>query len=186
MTSHYDLKMPRTAAPWVRDADGLAALYPGELVTVTARSPLKHRQAVESVAKFFRREFHYDFVQYRAVDEEPNCTAYLWRARGWLGESNTVVGGCCFRWVKWRDAPDGWSLSWIWLHPYERRRGRLTEAWPYFRAKFGDFHIERPVSSAMQGFLKKINQQAPINSDEVEKECDERTTAARWSAGRVP
>ena len=48
-----------------------------------------------------------------------------------------------------------WGLAWVWFHPYERRRRHLSRAWPYFRARFGDFEVERPLSLAMAAFLRK-------------------------------
>ena len=68
-------------------------------------------------------------------------------------------GACCFRWREWADAPAGWSLDWVWLHPYFRRRQHLTKAWRQFEQEYGCFHLAKPVSLLMQAFLRKIRSQ---------------------------
>jgi hypothetical protein len=125
--------------------------------SVTTTSPIRYRRAVWRLATYFRREFGYDFVQYGHEGHEDDATA---RAFLWFGR-NVVIGACCFRWREWTDAPAGWAMQWIWLHPYSRSCGYLTRAWPYFRARFGDFHVERPLSRAMAGFLESVGTQTP-------------------------
>ena len=115
---------------------------------------------VEKLARYFRREFDYDCVQYSAVESttrNKTTEAFLWSVTGLsaTGYIQVAIGACCFRWRKWKDAPPGWALQWIWLHPYERNQGRLTRAWPYFRERFGDFHVEPPLSPAMRAFVAK-------------------------------
>jgi hypothetical protein len=46
-----------------------------------------------------------------------------------------------------------WALQWIWFHPYERRKGHLRNAWPYFLDRFGTFQVEPPLSPAMDKLL---------------------------------
>ena len=108
---------------------------------------------VERLAQYFRREFRYDFVQWSATNDEPSARAFVWVVDHW--PHPVGFGACCFRWREWTDAPHGWALQWIWLHPYERGKGHLTRVWPYFRETFGDFHVERPLSSAMRAFLER-------------------------------
>lgn len=130
---------------------------PLELLTVTIRSPLSHRRAVWRLARYFRREFRFDFEQYgyEGRDDDFDHRAYLWLADRYSHAS--VIGACCFRWRdEYKDLSPRWGLQWIWFHPYERRKGHLTEAWPYFRARFGDFCPEPPLSAAMRSFLFKM------------------------------
>ena len=68
-----------------------------------------------------------------------------------------VVGACCFREREWIDAK-AWALQWVWLHPYARRQGVLASAWPHFRRRYGDFHVEGPLSPAMKGFLARMGE----------------------------
>jgi hypothetical protein len=136
-------------------------LIRGAAIPVTSRSPQALGKAVYRLAQFFRREFRYDFVQYgyEGRDDDPEHVAFLWVHPEGLGSSDlfmvTAVGACCFRWRAWRDAPHGHALQWVWFHPYWRRRGLLSEAWPAFRERFGDFVTEPPLSDAMRSFLAK-------------------------------
>lgn len=145
------------------------------LVEVTANSPRLLREGVEVYAYYFRRELHYDFVQFSAdeTDKSWRCDnngKWGWQQNrfvAWLflpphdlyvdgiGNSKTV-GACCFRWREWIDAPHSWALQWIWLHPYFRRRGILSDAWSTFTEQFGKFHVEKPLSNAMYHFLLKV------------------------------
>lgn len=44
-------------------------------------------------------------------------------------------------------------MQWVWIHPYYRREGLLSAAWPMFKERFGCFLVERPFSAAMLGFF---------------------------------
>jgi hypothetical protein len=116
---------------------------------VTKDSPLRHRKVVEQLAYYFKREFHYDFVQYSATHDDDLAEAYLWRDHQWA--DSPIIGGCCFR-------PDGkgWRLCWVWFHPYCRRRGLLSARWSFFQERYGHFFCERPLSEAMESFLAQI------------------------------
>ena len=62
-----------------------------------------------------------------------------------------------FRWreVEDRSEPGCWGLDWVWVCPPGRRSGVLSRVWPMLRERFGDFHVEGPVSDAMQAFLTR-------------------------------
>lgn len=135
---------------------------------VTAASKPVLRRAVECMAYYFRREFGYTFVQYCAVepDDETKSRAFLWadplaRKDGKI----TVFGACCFRWREWEDAPPGYSLDFVWIHPSRRRQGTLAKAWPGLRRLFGDeFHIQDPISPEMLHFLLRQHHR-PLGRD---------------------
>ena len=126
-------------------------------IPVNWKSPKPRRLAVYRMAQFFRREFHYDFVQYGYEGNEsddPHHAAYLWIPPHCIADwSAHCIGACCFR-----KREDGcmW-LQWIWIHPFFRRRGLLSAAWPKFKAAHGDFGLETPLSDAMQAFAKSMN-----------------------------
>jgi hypothetical protein len=82
---------------------------------VTMESPKSHRRAVWKIAQFFRREFHYDFVQYGAngADHDPCCTAYRWGPPDCIFPSSQrwrvhCIGAACFS--KTRD-PYGFAVG---------------------------------------------------------------------------
>lgn len=154
LEGEYTIQLPRVPSTLQRAA--IDHETPGGLIEVSPRSPLRLRRCVETFARYFRREFRYDFVQYSALEPgAANERAYLWMSRN--AYPPFFFGAASFRWRAWKDAAPGFALQWVWLHPYERRRGYLTRAWPAFRAQFGDFHCERPLSPAMAAFLRKLD-----------------------------
>lgn len=127
---------------------------------VTCASPYTHRRAVFKLAQYFRREFHYDFVQYgyNGQEDDETHTAYLWPPDHWLGMSGMKVhciGAACFRERVTAKQETVQSLVWIWLHPFFRRRGFLNLAWSMWQRNHGDFCVEAPLSEAMFSFLKE-------------------------------
>lgn len=124
----------------------------GDAEFVACTSPTwKHREIYKR-AVAFRREFHYDFVQWDSPkgDSDPGVHGFLF-----ANDDKIIVGACAFR--RRREAEEQyWGLQWIWVAPKYRRIGVISKRWASFRKRFGDFYIEPPVSEAMQGFLDKI------------------------------
>ena len=126
----------------LRAQSGLAAL-------VTAKSPMALREAAENCCTFFLTEYGYQ-RQFDRLDADENYLAYLW---GELAQDRVAVyGACCFR-LRERRKQRAYALQWIWLHPYARRKGHLSAAWPYFQERFGAFEVEPPHSNDMKAFL---------------------------------
>lgn len=141
------------------------------LVEVRDNSPLRHKNAVEKIAVYFRRETKYSFVQYSA--EEPSggtyepyipTVAFLFTNPNLLhytksGKSKIqTVGACCFREKEYKDIPNPvWELDWIWLHPYKRNEGFLNQYWNVFLYRFKMFFPRFPISKSMERFLIKQN-----------------------------
>lgn len=125
------------------------------LRVVPYKAPKTVRDVVQRYATYFRREFRYDFVQYNATEQY-----VLKQTRPFLIEDNVYssgryIGAGRFEWMNWKDAPHGWCLMWIWIHPYYRNRGVLSGLWPTFEAWCPNFYIDTPISPPMDGFLKK-------------------------------
>ena len=101
-------------------------------------------------ARQLQLEQHYDFVPYTEVHKKTN--------HAWLRYDCGVLIGCVL-FVEWpasevQDAPV-WELAWVWFDPRHRRRRILTFVWPRFRALYGDFYVQGPLSDAMRAFLRK-------------------------------
>jgi hypothetical protein len=122
---------------------------------VTRQSPLKLRKQVEVFASYFRREFDYAIREFHARESDP-YTAYLFPDP----DVNVWIGACCFRPESYAYDVDADTLRWIWLHPYQRMKDVLTEAWPFFTAKHGDFFVEPPLSPGMLHFLLRHNRRS--------------------------
>ena len=119
---------------------------------VTTGSPAwKHREMyVRAFA--YKREMHYDFIQWGSPkgDNDPHANGILFAS-----EDGAIVGACSFRWREGDAHPPFWGLQWIWICPRHRRRGHLERYWPKLRVRFGAFVIEAPISDAMRAFAIK-------------------------------
>lgn len=120
------------------------------------KSPITHRKAVWKLARFFRREFGYDFTQYGygGKDDDVDHVAYLWCPLDCMlvGWRTHCIGATCFR---KREETGKMAMQWIWLHPFFRRQGLLSAAWPRFVKEHGEFDVEGPLSEAMEAFLRE-------------------------------
>lgn len=148
------------------EIDSCSTPFPKQsLIMVTKDSPISYKKAVENVGVYFIRELRYDFRLFTAAEyserhhhssakstSDANTRSFLWydSNEGTPGHWETF-GGCTFRLKR-----DTWFLTWIWLHPYMRRRGHLKKAWPFFRSMFGIFFPEEPISNDLVRFMQKI------------------------------
>lgn len=134
------------------DLKDIPERYRGEsLLKILPNSTLRLKAEVEKFAYYFRREGHYDFVQFEATDTGP-YTAYLFAS----DERRVWIGACCFRTRLYADVGIPIAvLQWIWLHPYFRGRGVLRRHWQTLHKEHGDFYVEPPLSHGMRGFLLK-------------------------------
>lgn len=140
--------------------------YKCGIIEVTRQSPIRHRRYVEKMARYFRVEFDFDHVQfcareYEALEEDPySAWPFVAESGNELPPGTAIFGACCFRRRDYSYHPSPWALQWIWLHPYFRNHDCLSQVWPMFRDKFGNFFVEGPYSKAMAAFLKKIKKKA--------------------------
>lgn len=119
---------------------------------VTWDSPEWKHTEMYNRALAFKRELHYDFVQWKSKNDREDYDVH-----GYLmtNAQGAIVGACAFRNRSEDPGRKKWGLQWIWICPIERRAGHLARRWKGFREQFGDFIVESPVSDAMQAFLQK-------------------------------
>jgi hypothetical protein len=168
--------------------------FSGDLIEVSSGSRVTYRNAVQAHATFFRREFHYDFIQYDAEEHDPNCRVFMWvEQRHYPAHA---VGSVCFRFRPYRTAEgtitSGWAMMWIWLHPYCRRQGLLKSLWPYLLHRFGSFYVEPPHSAPMRQWLATVGDPWGSNPtarqpglDPGGQECTPRTFATLEDQSRM-
>lgn len=126
-------------------------------------SPEWRHKEMYARALAFKRELHFDFVQWDCPDTDRKAQGFLL-----ADDASRIVGVCAFRYREYTDAPAGWALQFVWIAPPHRRSGVLAARWPTFRQRFGDFHIEGPVSQAMQAFARKMgDERLMFGSDEA-------------------
>lgn len=118
-------------------------IYPG--------CSMASRLAYESMAYYFQREFEYDYAAYHHAQKDDKkagnflfCTNDDW--------NDYAIGGLGVYWSKIFKC---YCLSWVWFHPYFRRKGHLTQFWPWLKEHYPGFRIDFPISLAMFAFLKK-------------------------------
>jgi hypothetical protein len=146
---------------------------PVALDVITPRSSKSGRMATYVLAMYFRREFQWDFVQYHHDNHgNERDRVFLWTQEP-LRHDKVAVGAICFRWRDYEDAPHGLALAWVWIHPYLRRKGILSAYWPFFREVYGNFYVERPISTAMADFLIKMGECRRCGTRRVCKQCRE-------------
>jgi hypothetical protein len=172
--SYYDLKFPHLRMaknPHEREAN-CAQAYNAPFMVVGPQSPLNWLKAVEEMAGYFKRELQFDFLTFTAHErlhpEFQRDRVLVFYKEAILEhkptpknpkdftKAYTFFGAIGVRWRQWENAPAVWSFPWVWLHPYERRQGHLTKAWPFLLKMFPNPAVEAPISPAMTGFLKKV------------------------------
>ena len=151
------------------------------LFEVSPLEPMRYRKAIEKIAYFFKRELGYDFPPYHTNHAygDRRDVVFMWVGVDHIGipilrrdgDTEWIDGGAIKKAVAYgacgflprtnHENEDSWELAWVWLHPYERKRGHLSNAWPYFLERFGLFSVGTPWSVGMQGFLRKHEYNMP-------------------------
>lgn len=130
-----------------------------ELIDVKVVSGEVFCEAVEQFARYFRREFSYDFLAYTAREHQKRGDGaihpYLFFDPRDVNDVIMRPIGACGFW--YAEEASCWVLGWIWLHPFARRSGHLSQAWGFFRQRYNSFAVQRPWSSAMTAFLRKVD-----------------------------
>jgi len=134
---------------------------------IVPASPADTRKALEEIARYFLREFHYDGIQYEADEHlfeyiEYKGFVFLESSYDTMTDKDDethsrILGGACFRNREYENGPQ-WVLDWVWLHPFARNQGILKKHWSKFKSIFGnDFHVEPPLSLVMENFIEKYH-----------------------------
>lgn len=122
------------------------------IVRITANSPMWLHEAIYERARAFKREMHFDFIQWTLTknrrDRDANAEGYLF-----ISPEGIIEGACSFRAETAENDNVHWSLDWVWVRPDMRRQHIMESHWPRFLATYGDFWIEHPISDAMMFFL---------------------------------
>ena len=143
------------------------SLPSGERMEVLPESSMRQKRYVEKLALYFKREMHFDFLQFKA-SETKNHSWYV-PYSAWLfykvahdrieedkKTPKRIYGACSFRWrYEHKNSQVYWELDWIWLHPYFRGQGYLKKHWGFLKQKFAPFYISQPLSPSMKRFLQK-------------------------------
>lgn len=128
-------------------------------IVIGPASPRGYRKAIHELAADFANSVHYS-TPYDADEAERDLA--LLRDRILLfaeprgPDKIRCFGAIGFRHGKKDDVPNvEWFMTWVWFHPKEQRKGRLTAAWPHIMKLYPVFVPVPPLSPGMQSFLKK-------------------------------
>jgi RimJ/RimL family protein N-acetyltransferase len=162
-------------------------LRQSRFVEIDLNSPLDLRLAAEDLARCFKREMKYDFPPYTAREAE-YATRDISQDRvlgfhcdidvGLRGYYH-LIGAVGVRRERPPNAPAHWCISWAWIHPFVRRQGILTAAWPHILQRFPEPEIDFPISPAMQAFLRKVGY--PVSRDSIAYVPEGGHTAHSWA-----
>jgi RimJ/RimL family protein N-acetyltransferase len=152
---HFDIVLPKRVPD--TPSERLQDHYKEGLILVNGNSRKPRKTQVLTFARYFKREFDYDFVQFSETEKGLDFEAWLFfQHHIHVMEWEKPVGACCFRKRQHEDGlKEHWALSWIWIHPYYRGKGILKEYFPFFRKRYGEFHPEPPLSRTMISFIEK-------------------------------
>lgn len=163
MEDRYLIQLPSGSVPWkyVENREFNRSHYiDGHYVyDLRSNDPLIMRTRLEKIAKFFKREFGYDFVQFGATDfiDSNKVRPFLF-AKPLYDEREVFFGGCCFRFREYKIGPPVWALQWVWIHPYMRHQNLWKTFSDFIISKnedLKDYFIEPPLSGSMKAFIKK-------------------------------
>ena len=155
MREKYKIDCPLISCPILK-YNRIELVNNDDVIEILPTDPFFCRKAIYKIALYFKREFKYDFVQY-SVEEDYRKSHHAFAFVKWNYDGKYLVyGAFCMRWRnKMKEIMDHWGLQWIWLHPFERCKGHLSEIWEGLNHHFPGFIVESPLSSGMLNFLEK-------------------------------
>ena len=126
----------------------------GPLFELTSQSPLAEAALlIVEECSMVDATLGNDILSFGADgDDDPKAHGFLFNDDSCVFGHGAIVGACE---REYTDHPPCWAMQWIWIAPKARRRGILSRRWDAFRARFGKFVIEPPLSDAMQAFAAK-------------------------------
>ena len=128
------------------------------LIAVETRSAKELREHVERFARYFLRELG-GSLQFEA-SESDSSRGYVPYKAFLVARESHYVGAACFRHRSDQDPAVPWLFTWLWIHPFSRRKGALSAVWSELNAQVGPFRLAPPVSIHMQAFLAKLAKRA--------------------------
>lgn len=126
-------------------------------VCVEYNSQKSLKNAAKILGYYFRRENQYDFAPYELEYHDKNLQLVLLMNEQYSFSYSYSVLGCLeFDYgQRYSNIPEGWMLSWAWLHPYIRSNGYLTAMYPHLLDRYKDFYFELPLSKTMFHVVQK-------------------------------
>jgi zinc-finger of acetyl-transferase ESCO len=143
--------------------DPRLAAFGGGDVRVDRDSPRWLNNLVYDRARALAQDEGYDFPPWTKDTPPEDDYRYRDDTHAWLliEEGSIPVGVTTFTWMKWQNIPPCWVMNIAWVANEWRRKGVMTRRWDGWRTAYGDFHLDRPLSVAMEAFARKIGHRGP-------------------------
>jgi hypothetical protein len=116
---------------------------------VTPKSPMRLCKIAEQVSRQFTRETGYDPI-YSATSPGP-AVVLLPTQRYLIGQARLIAGA-----IGIGDFDEGPGATWFYVHPYERGRGLVDDAWPFVTARWPGIQIVGPFTPAGEALRDRL------------------------------
>lgn len=119
---------------------------------VAPRSPIRLRRIAEQLGLQFTRETRFDSGIYSA--KAPSGSVLLLPSPRWqLAYARLVAGAVGM--VPSED-PEYPGISWVYVHPYERGRGLVDDAWDFILSTWSGIKFLGPFTTAGQALRDRL------------------------------
>lgn len=116
---------------------------------VTPESPVRLRRIAEQVSLQFSREFGSSPVY--SADDPAHAVVLLPSRDRLLGQGRLIAGA-----IGVNRFTDGWGATWVYVHPYERGRRLIDDAWPFVKERWPGIVLVGPFSKAGLALRKRL------------------------------
>lgn len=119
-------------------------------VCVRHNSQKSLKKAARILGYYFRRENSYDYPPYELEDHIDDNLQLVLILKQQYRDSYYAMG--CVEFAheqRYENIPEGWLISWAWMHPYCRGKGYISKLYPHLLERYGDFYYQFPLSKPM-------------------------------------
>ena len=108
------------------------------------------RKIAEVLALQFKRETRFDFVPYDETDDR--VTVVLIPSKGRLIGGGRLISGA----IGIGALDDGHGATWIYIHPYDRGRRLVDDAWAHVTATWAGVRLVGPFTEAGEALRRRL------------------------------
>lgn len=117
-------------------------------------SPVRLRRIAEQLARQFQRETRFDVPPFQAANPGDAAVVLLPSPSRLLVGARLIAGA-----VGVEAGEDGPRAMWVYVHPYERGRGLVDDAWPEIARLWPGIALEGPFTPAGERLRDRLQDQ---------------------------